>query len=179
MAKDEKNSSLKKHPGCLSLIILYGISMFIVHFALIAPEETKNFTGVVARHFYIAVFPQSGKNVKQIPQLINLTQLNSGTYNHAGKTFLLPEKKLLNSDVEVEILEDHRNWQLVALKYSDMEISCSVYRAYPDRIEPVSYKQTTNIVLIVFAMGLSAVVCLVYSIIFFVFNRLRQRKQNV
>ena len=61
--------------------------------------------------------------------------------------FLLPEDSVAVGDGETfaEVLQDHGDWQLVAVSYWNTHSSKSTYRAYDDRVEPVSYQLTGNV----------------------------------
>ena len=109
--------------------------------------ETDDFTGRTAREFAIAaVGANDAGNVEY--RALNLEILNADNYDTTNLSFLLPQASV-TIDVgdihEAEVLEDHGDWQLVAFHYSNTRTSTSVYRAYADRIEPVSYRLTSSV----------------------------------
>ena len=142
------NSASRKASGCLVFIVIYTLCLIGMYFATIPPEETKDFTGRTAREFTIAGFVKSNSNQEPEYKVFNLDNLTSGKIDLSNITFLLPGK-VMTIDVgdihHVEVLEDHGDWQLVAFNYSNTRMSISTYRAYDDRIEPVSYKLTSHV----------------------------------
>ena len=166
----ESNSlkSQRKTSGCLIFIVVYLLCLIGMYFTTIQPEETKDFTGRVAREFSIAGFVKTKSPQNRGYKVFNLEVLNSGNVDLSDTTFLLPEKAITINVGDIhhaEILEDHGEWQLVAFNYSNTRTSTSTYRAYNNRIEPVAYKLTSHvgqvfwaIILVIPALILSIVV---------------------
>ena len=106
-------------------------------------------------------------------QVFNLEHVNSGELDLTELTFLLPSKSVtinVGNIHHAEVLEDHGDWQLVAFHYSNTRTSTSIYRAYKDRVEPVSYKLTSHvgqafsaIILIIPALILSAIITVIMN----------------
>ena len=44
-----------------------------------------------------------------------------------------------------DVVEDHGTWQLIEFYYSNTRTSTSIYRAYADRVEPLSYRITSSV----------------------------------
>ncbi len=140
--------SRKKASGCLIFIVIYSLCLAAIFITSKNPEETKNFSGSLAKDFYVAAIVK--KEPGQVPEYkaFNLEYLNTGKVDLSATSFLLPEKKITINvgDIhQAEILEDHGEWQLVAFHYSNTHTSTSKYRAYENHIEPVSYKLTSHV----------------------------------
>ena len=111
------------------------------------PTETEDFSGRTAREFSIAAVSTDDSGEVAYRSL-NLEILNSGDYDTTNLSFLLdqPSVTINVGDIHrAEVLEDHGEWQLVAFHYSNTRTSTSIYRAYPDRVEPVSYRLTSSV----------------------------------
>jgi hypothetical protein len=166
----ESNSpkSQPKTPGCLIFIVVYLLCLIGMYFTTNQPEETKDFTGRVAREFSIAGIIKTDSPQSRKYKVFSLEALNSGKIDLSDITFLLPEKAITIDVGDIHhatILEDHVEWQLVAFNYSNTRTSTSTYRAYKDRIEPVAYKLTSQagqafaaIILVVPALILSMII---------------------
>jgi len=138
----------RKSSGCMSFIVIYGLCLIGIYFAGTPPEETKEFTGRTAREFTVAGVMTGNLNEGVTYRVFNLEYLNSGELDLTDLTFLLPERSATINVGDIhraEILEDNGEWQLVAFHYSNTRTSTSIYRAYRDRIEPVSYKLTSHV----------------------------------
>ncbi len=160
--------SRKKTSGCLVFIVIYLFCLTVIFITSKNPEETKNFTGPLAKDFYIAAIVKTESGQTQEYKAFNLEYLNTGKPDLSGFSFLLPEKKITINVGDIhhaEILEDHGEWQLVAFYYSNTHTSTSKYRAYKNRIEPISYKLTSHVgqffsalILFIPALILSAII---------------------
>ena len=146
----ESNSpkSQPKTVGCLVFIVVYLLCLTGMYFNTIPPEETKDFSGRVAERFFIAGVVKMNSQQNQEYMVFSLKALRSKNPILFNVTFLLPEKAITIKVGDVhraKILEDHGEWQLVEFNYSNTHTSTSIYRAYNDRIEPVSYKLMSHV----------------------------------
>lgn len=95
--------------------------------------------------------------------------------------YLLPEPEIRmdneNSYV-VKVLEHHEDWQLVEFNYSNTYDSTSIYRAYPDRVEPVYFRVNSHVGQAMLALPLAVAVYLVAVLIAFTRNW-RARRADV
>lgn len=147
--------------GVFIFIAVYGVSL-VALFVLSTPTETDDFTGPAAGHFTVAGIVAGGDAIEQPYRVFSLARLNSGDLDLDGVSFLLPKPKITINVGDIhraQILEDHGDWQLVQFNYSNTRTSTSVYRAYADRIEPVSYRLTSSpmhmfAVMLLFAVSL-------------------------
>ena len=133
--------------GCMTFIVIYGACLLIMYFTS-TPEQTKDFTGRTAHEFTVAAFVTSNASEDDNYRVFNLERLNAGKLDLTDVTFLLPQASvtLYVGDIHsAEILEDHGEWQLVAFYYSNTRTSTSIYRAYRNRVEPVSYTVTSSV----------------------------------
>jgi hypothetical protein len=163
MTESNSPKARPKTSGCLVFIVVYLLCLIGNYFATISPEETKDFTGRIAREFSIAVFAKVNSPQNPEYKVFNLEALRSGNVDLSDITFLLPEKAITINVGDIhhaEILEDHGEWQLVAFHYTNTRTSTSKYRAYNDRIEPVSYKLTSHV-----GQAFSAIVLLIPALI--------------
>lgn len=134
-------------PGCLSFLIIYVTSLLVMYF-ISSPTETEDFSGRTAVEFTVAAFATGYPDDGNQNHVLNLEYLNAGNFDDIAYTFLLPKKEITirAGDIHrVEILEDNDDWQLVAFYYSNSRTSTSIYRAYANRIEPVSYRVTSSV----------------------------------
>jgi len=133
--------------GVIVFLTIYGLSLIAMYIAS-TPTETEDFKGLTARNFTIAGIV-TGKVTDNRPyRVLNLERLNAGELDLSGITFLLPQPTITINVGDIhraEVLEDHGAWQLVAFHYSNTRTSTAVYRAYADRIEPVSYRLTSSV----------------------------------
>ncbi len=130
--------------GCLTFIVIYGLCLIVLYFAT-TQTRTEDFTGRIAHEFAIAAVAGSDGGTYRV---LNLERLNAGNIDLTDLSFLLPKKSITINAGDIhsaEVLEDHGDWQLIAFYYSNTRTSTSVYRAYQDRIEPISYRVTSSV----------------------------------
>ena len=133
--------------GCMTFIVIYGSCLIVMYFAT-TRKQTEDFTGRTAHEFTVAGIMTSNLVEEGSYRVFNLEHLNSGKIDLTDITFLLPQKSItiyVGDIHSAEILEDNGEWQLVAFYYSNTRTSTSIYRAYQDRIEPVSYRLTSSV----------------------------------
>ena len=146
----ESNSakSQTKPSGCLIFIVAYVLCLIGMYFTTLPPEETKDFTGRVAKEFSVVGIEEMSSLQSREYMVFSLESLQSGKIDLSDITFLLPEKAITIDVGDIhyaEIIENHGEWQLAAFNYSNTRTSTSTYRAYADRIEPVSYKLKSHV----------------------------------
>ena len=158
--------------GCMTFIVVYGLCLVVFYFAS-TPKQTEDFTGRTAHEFTVAAVVRSSPSAEAGYRVLNLERLNAGNIDLTGLSFLLPEASITINVGDIhraEILEDHGDWQVVAFYYSNTRTSTSIYRAYQDRIEPVSYRVTSSVghffaamILFVPALVLSALISAMFN----------------
>lgn len=114
-----------------TLFVVFLILGSLAAYALLTPEETRDFSRVQKEFRVLAL--RDGK-----PFGTTLATLPKGA------TYLLPGNRYeLAPDVhEVLVLEKTAAWQLVEYKFDNTVSTVSRYRAFRDRIEPVSHRMT-------------------------------------
>src|SRR5438552_455272 len=131
-------------PGYLTYLVVYVVMVTAMYFAS-TPEVTGNFTERQERDFHIAAvsLTKAAKDTSYVA--FSLAQFKTGKVDLASVSFLLPQGDI-KIDVpglhKVTVLERHPDWQLVEYHYGNTHDSISRYRAFKDRIEPVSYRIT-------------------------------------
>jgi len=148
VAESAKRKGKWLRPGCMTFTVIYGLCLIAIYIAGTPPKQTKDFTGRTAWEFTVAAFTTDNSIDGVTYRVLNLEYLNSRELDLTDLTFLLPEREVFINVGDLhnaEILEDHGEWQLVAFYYSNTRTSTSIYRAYQDRIEPVSYKITSHV----------------------------------
>jgi hypothetical protein len=143
VARKERRS---KH-GIPVFIVVYGLSL-IVMYVVTTPTEIPPFDERTVWNFTVAGVVTGEVTNNQQFRVLNLQQLKSGNADLSEITFLLPRPTITINvgDIHrVEVLEFHDDWQLVAFHYSNTRTSTAIYRAYADRVEPVSYRVTSTV----------------------------------
>ena len=133
--------------GCMTFVVIYGLCLIFLYFVS-TQKETEDFTGRTADEFTVVGVARSDGNAEVDYRVFNLERLDAGNLDLTDLSFLLPQKSITINVGDIhnaEILEDHGDWQLVAFYYSNTRTSTSIYRAYQDRIEPVSYRVTSSV----------------------------------
>ena len=156
--KQEKTKA--NSPGYLTHLVVYAVAVTAMYFVS-TPEVTGPFNERQERDFHIAAAKLTKDSNDTTYVAFSLAQLKTGKVDLASVSFLLPEGNI-KIDVsghdlhKVTVLERHPDWQLVEYDYGNTHNSSSRYRAFKDRIEPVSYRITMD-------MGLffSAIVLLI------------------
>jgi len=118
---------------------LLFIIVIIFHSSLV---ERTNFTGKTAQQFFVAGLIQTDPPQSSDFTLFRLEDLQSEKKQHKKINFLIPDntKMIQFHDYgRATVLADHGDWQLIEFSYSDTYMSTSVYKAYKNRVEPVSY----------------------------------------
>ena len=143
----------KKHRiGCLMPLGIYVLVFVIFYFVTLPKPITDDFLNSAGRQFSVAV----GLEIDGATEWrrMRLQTLHERDPELPRPLFMLAEPEL-QMDYEnfyiVTVLEDHGDWQLLEFDYSNTYNSTSVYRAYADRIEPVSYQPTFGVGHMMFA----------------------------
>jgi hypothetical protein len=156
---------MKHRVGCVIPLGLYVAVLVVGFFVTRPPLITEDFPENVARSFSIAIVEGDvggavyGRHTLEIVRERN-TELRPYRY-------LLPEREITinNGDIHhVSVLEDHDDWQLIEFNYSNTYTATSIYRAYEDRIEPVSYQVTGSVGDAIMLMMVTAIAVLLYSL---------------
>jgi hypothetical protein len=111
----------------------------------------------------------------------SLAQLRAGKAEPAPVSFLLPPGNIriqaAGHDLhEVSVLERHPDWQLVEYRYGNTHNSTSRYRAYRDRVEPVSYRLTMDMGLVFSAIVLLVPSSIAAALINFIWTAIARRR---
>ncbi|MDH3612086.1 MAG: hypothetical protein OEU90_00955 [Gammaproteobacteria bacterium] len=166
------NAKKKRSVGCLLALAIYIPVIIIMYFITVPDEVTKDFTGKNARVFSIAIVHE-GDNGNEYSRT-TLEVIGDADPDRPTPQFLLPEPKVVMSahnTYRVNVLEDHGDWQLIEFNYSNTYTSRSVYRAYADRVEPVSFQLTSHVGQAMMALMLIIPVYFIAWLITFIRNR--------
>ncbi len=136
----------KRRTGCLLPLGLYLLAVVVMYFITLPEAVTDDFTGNTARIFSIAtVIPsQDGNQYRRT----TLETVEARDEELLALVFLLPEKKITidTGDIHhVTVLEDHDDWQLIEFNYANTYMAKSIYKAYADRVEPVSFRMASHV----------------------------------
>lgn len=172
-------------PGRLTHFVVYAVALTVMYFAR-TPEITGNFTENQASHFHVAAVRLKAEPNKGGYAAYSLAQLNSGKVDLASLSFLLPQDVIASDALgivghdthRVRVLERHPDWQLVEYQYGNTHDSVSRYRAFKDRIEPVSYRVTMHMGLMLAAIVLLFPAWIVGAIINAIWNAIARRRTS-
>jgi hypothetical protein len=178
-----KGKAKESSPGCLTHIVIYVMAVVTMYHLSKTPEVTERFTEAQERDFHVAAVKLT-KDVSDDKYIgLSLAYIKAGRIDLSSVTFLLPEGEIKvtipGSDVNnVTVLERHPEWQLIQYYYGNSHDSISRYRAFKDRIEPVSYQPVMNIGLAFGAIVLVGPALLVSFLINGIWNRVARRKRT-
>lgn len=143
-----EDKTKKNSPGCLTNVVVYAIMLTAMYFA-ITPQVTGNFTENEASDFHVvAIRLKKGANDSNyVPY--SLARLMVEKVDSVSVSFLLPEDIIYIDDFgsdlhKVTVLEHYPDSQLIEYHYGNTHHSISTYRAFKDRIEPISYRVTMH-----------------------------------
>ena len=181
--ESENNISSAKRPRKLSItkvfLLTYGVVLVVIFgYPFVVPAETS-FTGRTAQNFKIAGVVTDPGPSEAPYRVLNLGYLRSGNADLDELTFLLGQARLTINvgDIHtVERLESHGDSQLVAFHYANTHTSTSIYRAYADRIEPVSYRVTSGVGQVFMAGGLFLPILIGTILFVVIYNWLARRR---
>lgn len=157
------------------LLIYGGLLVLIFALPFVVPAKTS-FEGRTALEFTVAAMV-NGPPVEV--RAMSLQTLRERQAELDVVTFLLPQPSIVINAGDVhraDVVEDHETWQLVEFYYSNTRTSTSIYRAYADRIEPLSYRVTSSVGQVISAM-FALIPALVISLVFVpLINWIRRRR---
>jgi hypothetical protein len=167
-----------KSPGRWTFLVVY-VAMVGVMYAVSTPEIAgSSLTEREERYFFVVVDQLKPANANERYQAASLRWLKSSKPDPTTVNFLLPEGAIEIYQGEghdlhsATVLERHPEWQLVEYKYANTHSSVSRYRAYRDRVEPVSFRYGfgvahafSGVILVIPALIVAALVNLVWNII--------------
>lgn len=146
LTKSVRKKAQKNKYSVAIFIVIYGISLIAMYVAT-TPTETTDFSGAIAWDFTVAGIVTGEVTNNRPYRVLTLQRLNTGNADLSNITFLLPQPTITINVGDIhraEVLEFHDDWQLVAFRYSNTRTSTAIYRAYADRVEPVSYRVTSS-----------------------------------
>ena len=173
------DKELKKYrTGCLFPLGMYLLAAVVMYYITLPPVIT-DFNENNARTFSIAtVVPTEEGYVygrttlesfeerqKQVPDLV----------------FLLPQEKITIEMGDIHhavVLSDHGDWQLIEFHYSNTYMASSIYKAYADRIEAVSFQMRFSVGHVMIAIMMVVPVYLLALLTTFIRNRRARRSLN-
>ena len=179
--ENTKEKTKGNSPGYLTHLVVYGLAVTAMYYAS-TPAVTGNFTERQERDFHIAAvrLPKAAKEASYVA--FSLAQLKAGKVDLASVSFLLPRGDIKinvpGADLhEVTVIERHPDWQLVEYHYGNTHDSISRYRAFRNRIEPVSYRITMDMGLVFSALVLLIPAVIVSALINALWKRRARRRQ--
>jgi hypothetical protein len=180
-----KDKSKTSSPGNLTHFVVYAVALTAMYFTS-TPEITGNFTERQERDFHVAAvrLKKDAKDASYVAY--SLAQLKAGKVDLASVSFLLPQDitdgdamDVPGSDLHrVTVLERHPDWQLIKYSYGNTHDSISRYRAFKDRIEPVSYRVTMHMGIFISAFVLLIPAVIVSAVINAIWNAIARRKKS-
>ncbi len=180
-----KYKTRNNSPGSLTKYVVYALALPAMYFAM-TPEITGNFTEGQARGFRVAAVKliKDAKGAEGSDYMAySLLQIQSGKVDLTSVSFLLPQDVVNvfpNSGDENRaiVLERHPDSQLIEYRFGNTHSSTSRYRAFKDRIEPVSYRITMGMGLLFGAIILLIPVWIVSAVINAIWNAVASRKKS-
>lgn len=125
---------------------MYLLLIAILYVINLAGTVRDDFSGRVAASFSVAsviVYRGTMDFGRE-----TLQRIEARSPNLPPLQFLLPQKEIsiVHGDFHrAKVIEDHGDWQIIEFYYSNTHNSTSRYKAYADRIEPISYLVTFSI----------------------------------
>ena len=179
----KKDKTKGNSPGYLTHLVVYAVAVTAMYFVS-TPEVTGNFTERQERDFHVAAVKLTKDATDATYVAFSLAQLKTGKVDLASVSFLLPEGDIKinvqGADLhKVTVLERHPDWQLVRYDYGNTHDSTSRYRAFKDRIEPVSYRITMDMGLFVSAIVLLIPASIVSALFNAIWRAIARRKKAV
>lgn len=163
-------------PGALTHVVVYAIAFTAMYLA-ITPEVTGSFTESQARGFRVATvsLKETAPEEKYAAYSLAALRAQPRTIDLSSKSFLLPQDVTnifpdSGDTNKVTVLERHQDWQLVEYQFGNTHNSVSRYRAFKDRIEPVSFRVTMGPGIMLYAIVLLIPAWIVSALINAVWN---------
>ena len=136
-------------PGWWTHLALWLV-VAIAGYKLLTPEVSPPFGHGEERNFRIAAFPRA-KSADAPPfVVVRLAQLAPGGPDLRDYTFLAPAdtQRLPGGDLnEVRVVERGADFQIIEFVFVNSHSSVSRYRATRDRVDPMTYRQTLNVLI--------------------------------
>lgn len=132
--------------GCLIPLGLYLVVLVIGYFVTRPPMITADFSDSVASRFSVATVAEMADGFEY--SILHLSSIRERHLRRPVLRFMLPEPRITINVGDIHharILEDHGDWQLIEFSYSNTYMATSIYRAYFDRVEPVSFQVTSSV----------------------------------
>lgn len=171
---------MRRRVGCLVPLGLYIAVLVVGFFVTRPPLITGSFPDNVARNFSIAIVEEDTDGV--VYGRRTLESVLEGNAELRPYRYLLPEREITVDVGDIHhatVLEDNGESQLIEFNYSNTYMATSIYRAYEDRVEPVSYQVTASVGDAMMLMALTVVAVLLYSLAQLVnFIRNRRARKN-
>ena len=168
----------KYRTGCIVPLGLYIGVLVIGFFVTRPPLITEDFAGQTARSFSVAIVEEADAGYEYGRRTLEIIRGRDPELPSFG--FLLPEQRITINVGDIHhaaIIEDHGDWQLIEFNYSNTYMATSIYRAYADRIEPVSYQVTSSVGDVMMAVAVTIVAVLLYLLAWLV-NFFRNRRAS-
>ena len=158
---------LKQLVGILGAILVFFavLGVFLWFSFGAAPhlfyKNTTDFSGKVAKDFYIALVDLDTTNSKDKYSFRRLNDIESNPPDLSVYSYILPdtysEIPSKGDTYHFEVLEEDSGTQLIELSYSNTHSSWSVYRAFQDKIVPVSHRtDDPGLMIIMLILGIIA-----------------------
>ena len=173
-----KDANKKHRTGCLIPLGLYVAVLVIGFFVTRPPLITDNFPEQTARSFSVAVVEETDDGYEYGRRTLQTIQERDPEL--PSFRYLLPEQRITINVGDIHhatIIEDHGDWQLIEFDYANTYMATSIYRAYANRIEPVSYQMTASVGDAMMAMMVTAIAVLLYLLAALI-NFVRNRRAN-
>ena len=150
-----------------------------MYFVTRPPAVTSEFNDQVASTFSVAVVTEKHDGFDYVRT--TLETINARHPELPPARYLLPESEIqmvYENSYVAKVLEDHGDWQLIEFHYSNTYDSTSIYKAYPDRVEPVYFRINSHVGQVMLALPLVLVVYVLAVLITFIRNW-RARRSDV
>lgn len=143
----DKKPQKKYRTGCLVPLGLYVAVLMIGYFVTRPPLITEDLYGERTLTRFSVATVVDGENGYEYGRwtLRTVSEIDMGSTPHR---FLLPESEItiyVGDIHHASVIEDHGDWQLIEFSYSNTYMATSIYRAYADRVEPVSFQVTAGV----------------------------------
>jgi len=146
LTETRDNGEKRHRTGCLLPLGLYVAVLVTGYLVTRPPLITEDFSGPTSRSFSIAVVEETDAGYHYGRQTLETIQVRDAGL--PSLAYLLPQQRVTIDVGDIHhatVIEDHDDWQLIEYDYSNTYMATSVYRAYTDRIEPVSYQMTSSV----------------------------------
>jgi hypothetical protein len=177
-----KDKAKGSSPGRLTHLVVYVVAVTAMYFVR-NPEVTGNYSEMQEHDFHIAAVSLAKDAKSSSYVAFSLTQLKTGKVELGSVSFLLPQGDTKihipgSNSQTVTVLERHPDWQLVEFHYWNTHFTISRYRAFKDRIEPVSYRMAMDMLLLPAAIVLLIPATVVSALINAIWKRVDRRRKT-